>query len=170
MAVKRIVLAALLVLVLVAIAYVRAIYSNQEQSKAQSRQTIHDSLIVAQTQKTLDAERSHLIDSVRRFYIDSVYKVLSLSDSIKAGITSSNIDSLRKELADAKQTIDELRRGKDKQLQKWVNAAYTAELALLPADLSEYERSVSVKEVKDKLKKYFSLSDDSLQRLLKNNK
>jgi len=167
-AVKRILIAALLVLVLVAIAYVRAIYSNQEDSKSKSMQAVHDSLIIAQVEKSHTATQTQLIDSLRRFYIDSVYKALTASDSIKAGAATANLDSLRHELADANKTIDDLRKGKDKQLQKYVNTIYAAEMATLPADLSDYEKSVSIKEVKEKLKKYFGLSPETLDRLLKN--
>jgi hypothetical protein len=164
MTAKKIILALGLVIVLVGLAYVRAIYSNQEKEKAAARQSQTDSTAAIRAAEERGRELARVIDSVRKYYIDSMYAAMSFVPA-EGGVVSA--DSLARQLEEAQGEIAELKRQNDRQMSRTVNSIYAVELASLPADLSDYERNVAVKEIKEKLRKYFGMSNESLQKILK---
>lgn len=150
-----------LVLALVGVAYVRAVYSRQE------RQRLKVGMVPA-------TEVDRVADSLRRFYADSIGaaaaaallpSVTAESDSLRA-----EISHLKAKLTAADGRVKELTSSATRQFEKAVRAFYNQEVAALPADLSSYERGVSIKEIKAKAMKYFGVSADALGRILSRKK
>ncbi|MFH1701480.1 MAG: hypothetical protein ABIE07_12950 [Candidatus Zixiibacteriota bacterium] len=175
---KKYILVVVLVLILVSIAYIKAIYSTQERQKVQD---------ISQNDEYIgEADLEKMADSLRLFFVDSVYAALSDSISVLSDTSDSNekiaklnqtIDSLENSYKslDAKfdRTNSELKNAKDDYSGLRLNLAdkyYKGELANLPADLSDYEKSVSIKEIKNKTKKYFDLTTEQLNGIAKKNK
>lgn len=152
---------AVLVLALVGVAYVRAVYSRQERER----------LKVGMVPAT---EVERMADSLRRFYADSIGSaaVAALIPSVTAESDSlrAEIIRLKAELTAASGRIDELTDSAARRFEKAIRAFYNQEVAALPADLSSYERGVSIKEIKAKAMRYFGVSADALNRILSRKK
>jgi hypothetical protein len=151
-----------LVVGLIGIAYMRALWSHQEHPQSQAG-------LISST------EVNRLIDSLRSYYIDSVSSTAAYSKPVAAG--SVNGDSLKTEIArleddlvTAKNRIKELAADNARQIEKVIRTFYDLEVAALPADLSSYERTVSIKEIKGKVMKYFGVSAETLNRILSRKK
>ncbi len=180
---KKILLVISLIIVLAGIAYVQAIYSNQDKdSDGYVYGTkVNEEKILKDYMKREDV--ATMVDSVKTFYRDSMHTVLVDSLSIltasvmkKQGTTkpsdSKQVDSLqeansslRKRLNDANGEIKRVSQAKSEQLTKIAELFYKGEMAQLPADLTDYERAVSIKEIKAKTKQYFNLSSSAMTRI-----
>lgn len=150
-----------LVMALMGVAYVRALYSRQSQSEAKA------GMVPV-------AEVDRMADSLRQYYADSVGTAAAA-----ASVASFSVerDSLRAEIrrlnADLDATnirIKELDGKATRQIEKAVRTYYNQEIAALPADLSSYERTISIKEIKANAVKCFGLSAESLDRILSRKK
>ncbi len=151
-----------LVAVLAGVAYIRALYSHQTFPETQSK-------MISQT------EVNRLVDSLRRYYVDSLGSANAYTTSVPND--SVNIDSLKTEiarlntgLADANGEIKKLTADNNRQMERLVRSFYDHEVAALPADLSSYERTVSIKEIKGKAMRYFNVSADYMNRILSRKK
>lgn len=151
-----------LVVALAGVAYFRALYSHQTNPESQSG-------TISRT------EVNHLVDSLRRYYIDSVssanaYSTAMPHDTLNVDSLVMEIARLSSDLADANGKIKELNSGNTRQMEKLIRSFYEHEVAALPADLSSYERTISIREIKGKAIKYFGVSADSLNRILSRKK
>jgi hypothetical protein len=161
-----------LALLLIGIAYVRAIFSHQDHTGG-----IPDEVGAAIPADVLDdyvmkEEAASRLDSVQRVYADSIGKMQALvsasaeseevTDSLK-----SVIDKLSHKLKSAEQEARQAKKAKESQFEKLVAEFYKGEINRLPADLSQYEREVSVKEIRDKALKYFGVTSRKLDRIVK---
>jgi hypothetical protein len=167
---KKYVIAILLVLVLVSIAYIKAIYSSQDRQKPQEISLGDDYISKDDVVK--------MADSLRLYFVDSVYAALSdtISNLAKDSVSDGKI-------AELNQTIDSLEKSHNELFTKFATAQkdldgakndyselkldlaekyYQEELKNLPVDLTDYEKTVSVKEIKSKTKEYFGLSTKQL--------
>lgn len=172
---KKYVIAILLVLVLVSIAYIKALYSSQD------KQTVQEISLSDDYINKDDALK--MADSLRLYYVDSVYA--ALSDTISNLAKSSDSEG---EITKLNHTIDSLENSYEKIIGKLNKAQndlssakkeysglkysladkfYKEEMKNLPADLSDYEKTVSVKEIKSKAKSYFGLSTKQLNSIAK---
>lgn len=174
-----------LALVLIGIAYVRALFSHQEEDKAAGQSIDRTSSAEILEDYVGKEEVSDLIDSLRQFYIDSLgqfysdsllrLKLYTLEDT--SGTVTTNADSLVEEirqlgdkLSEAEQKIAEFEQSQQRRFEKMIYSFYSSEIASLPSDLSDYERAVSIKEVKGKAQKYFGVSAGSLEKIVKKHK
>lgn len=155
-----------LALLLIGVAYVRALFSHQDRSRiteTQSTGYVSDS-----TGKSVGRqETSTPVDSSRRDYIDSS-KTSVQQDSL-AGlqmVSSFVTDSLKEEIGRLNDSLNIVTTRNEERLGKVMVDFCNGEIASLPADLSRYERTVSVKEIKSKAVKYFDIPMDSLNGLL----
>lgn len=147
----------LLVLTLVGVAYVRALYSRQERPQTQAGM-----LSSIEVNRLIDSLRLYYVDSVNAAaHVDPVPAVSADNDSLKTEIARVKAD-----LAAANGRIKEITAGNARQIEKVIRSFYDHEVAALPADLSSYERTVSIKEIKGKAMKYFGVSAEALNRIL----
>lgn len=171
----------ILTLVLVGIAYVRALYSNQSAPSAQANQTENIGA-VSEKQATEDyisrEELGGLIDSVRLYYIDSLYTALSKSDSsaesLSGEINTDSIIAANEELsgliAELRSEVALVKSNNGDEFKRLVYRFYAGEIADLPTDFTKYEKKVSVSEIKAKTNKYFNLMDGALDRIIRSHK
>lgn len=172
---KKYIVATILIVVLVGIAYVKAIFSDQRAVK--NRPSASET---APAEEPAGKEAmAALIDSLRAYYIDSLY--IALSDSSATNPPSllekqdeivQRADSLviaNQELAlglqKSQAAYDSLLNEYGMQTLTLARIFYKNEVALLPKDLSGYEREVSIKEIKSKMKSYFNLSDEQFDSI-----
>ncbi len=171
----------ILTLLLVGIAYVRALKSNQSEVSTQVQHT--ENVGEVAEQRTTDDyikrdELGGLIDSVRLYYIDSLYTALSKSDSSSESSSGDiNTDSIIAANGELSGLIAELRRevaqvksNNGDEFKKLVYRFYAGEISDLPADFTKYEKKVSVSEIKAKTNKYFNLKAGALDRIIKSYK
>ncbi|MEE9442916.1 MAG: hypothetical protein V3V99_09645 [candidate division Zixibacteria bacterium] len=167
---KKYIIAIILVLVLVSIAYIKVIYSSQEKQRI--NYTAPDENYISKD------DVLSMTDSLRQYLIDSIYADISdspetISDNSGAdeqiALLNHTIDSLENSFNDLNAKLDissnELQNVKNDYSDLKLNLAdkyYKGELANLPADLSDYEKTVSIKEIKNKIKKYFDLTTKQL--------
>ncbi len=173
MRIMRLIAIVAVVLALVGIAYIRALYSNQERVEMIDSE-ISEQINMDDFVAKVDAYA--MIDSVRIHYIDSLAALMA-ADSMETMTDASGIavqESLHTEikvLSDSmttlKERISQLRMQHEISRDKLVYSYFTNEIALLPTDLSDYEMKVSVKEIKSKAKKYFDLSGTELESIIK---
>jgi hypothetical protein len=148
----------LLVIGLIGVAYVRALWSHQERPQSQAG-------MVSST------EVNRLIDSLRSYYIDSVGSAAAYSSPVPAISVSGDslkaeIAHLESDLATANDRIKVLVSDNTRQTEKVIRTFYDHEVAALPADLTSYERTVSIKEIRGKVMKYFGVSAETLNHIL----
>ncbi len=161
-----------LALLLIGIAYVRAIFSHQDHPGDLPKEvgaTVPADILDDYVMKEEVAAR---LDSVQQLYADSI-------DTMQAMVTASAeneratdslqavIDELTKKLASAEKKARQAKNEKESQFDKLIAGFYTGEIDRLPADLSRYERDVSIKEIRDKAMKYFGITSQKLDRILK---
>lgn len=173
----RIFIIAGLAVLLVAIAFVRAIVSHQDEGGGLNpnvAQSVPLDILNDYIEKE-DALRR--IDSVRLVYTDSLNSLqtrLASLDSIAATTTTDSlravIKSLQNNLSTSEKKAADAKQARRRQFEKLVSAFYKGEKSRLPADLSEYERDVSLKEIRAKAMTYFDLSAKELNRIIANNK
>lgn len=166
-----------LVLLLIGIAYVRALFSNQDRNSAlppEVIQTIPADILDDYLKKEEAAQR---LDSLHQFYRDSleISNVLLTAaidgrSQIEVDSLQALIEQLQKKLGQAENNIAKAKRGKTEQYEKLIAAFYNGEISQLPPDLTNYEREVSIKEVNNKAQKYFGISAKTLSRIVKNHK
>lgn len=162
----RILLAVALVVVLIAIAYVKSLYSSQEKEAVGARHLAErDSILSVNTV----AVGARISDSLQHLFHDSLQAVLAGTGRSREA-QQVCVDSLEKALGQSSALITKLRQAEGATLRRWVQAFYAGEIALLPADLSDYERNVSIKEIKNKIRTYFGLTPAELDQLLKKNR
>ena len=177
---KKVVIIVALVVLLAGIAYVQALFSSQDKSGSESAQLSEAAREDILKGYISEAEIPSIIDSVRSFYLDSLQS--AFADSIKsltsretspvpsdlkekmATLESSNTD-LNRRLKEANNEIKSIAKSKNEQVASLAETFYKFEVAALPTDLTDYERSVSIKEIKAKAKKYFNLSSQALSRI-----
>lgn len=177
MNVSKWILTVVLVLMLAGVAYIKAVYSNQDKNQSEIStldQSQADDLYDGYISRE-DHER--FVDSLRNVFFDSLTTINSLATGAEAVISQETADSLTAEIGELNSRLSktdnsfaELKRSKTRQFNKLVNSFYSNEIAALPADLSAYERKVSVREIKDKARKYFGLSADALKKIIKQQK
>jgi hypothetical protein len=171
---KRLIIVAGLVLLLIGIAYVKALFSHQDRDQALSPEVVEvvpANLLDDYIQKEEAANR---LDSLHRLYADSLQKLNSLLTEAADTQSQADIDSLhilvenlRNRVTQAEKNAKKAKQGKTQQFEKLVATFYKGEIAQLPSDLSKYEREVSIKEIKAKAQKYFGVSAKSLNRMVK---
>lgn len=182
---KKILLVIGLIAILAGLAYVRAIYSSQDTSGAfpADRSSISEKELLDNYMKKEDVLT--LMDSVRQYYHDSMHTVIVDSLSVltatvqKSAKSTSTKDSkvvdslknanerLNERLAKANSEIKRINQSKSDQVAKYAEVFYKEEIRALPPDLTDYERAVSVKEIKAKTQKYFKLSAREVQNIAK---
>lgn len=170
---RKIIVVIALALLLIGIAYVRALFSHQERRGAISPEvsrSIPADLLDDYYNKD-SAARS--LDQLRQLYSDSLIRLAALGTAMDDSLPRPPIDSLRELIRELQEKLDssveevrEARLNQASQFEKLVAAFYQGEISRLPSDLSRYEREVSIKEIKDKACKYFGLSADSLDNIL----
>lgn len=179
---KKVLLIISLIAVLAGIAYVKAIYSNQDTPGRVNtdRPSLSDDEIYSDYIKKEDV--SAMLDSLHQYYRDSLHSVIvdSLAvltasvqktakpSTLNTGLADS-LENANKELYTrlerANAEIKRINQSKTDQVIKYAETFYKKELAALPADLTEYERAVSVKEIKAKMQDYFNLSSRALKQI-----
>lgn len=166
----------LLTVILVGIAYVRALYSSQSrQGDAIPTIIVTDSISADDYVKRDDL--GSLIDSVRLYYIDSLYTALARVDSTGETRDNPPLDSMITANDELSQLILELqaevelaKENNNKDYKKLIYRFYSGEMADLPADLTKYEKDVSTSEIKTKTNKYFNLKAGALDRIIADHK
>jgi len=161
-----------LALLLIGIAYVRAIFSHQDRTDgfpSEVGKAIPANVLDDYVMKEEAASR---LDSVRRIYADSLGKmqeIIAASEDSKLAADSlkSLLDELSHKLEAAEKEARQARSAKESQFEKLVAGFYKGEVSRLPADLSTYEHEVSVNEIRDKAKKYFGINSKKLDRIIK---
>jgi hypothetical protein len=162
-----------LALLLIGIAYIQALFSHQDRNDDTISQISNSPAADPLDQYATHDQVAALLDSVRLFYIDSVYQ--ALSDSLEASKSQPTAvtDSIEKELkllsdklSGAQKEIKFLRSKNKTEFEKLVYNFYSNEMAVLPSDLSVYERDVSIREIKGKIDKYFGVSIASLNKIV----
>jgi hypothetical protein len=174
-----------LALVLIGIAYVRALFSHQEEDKAtgqdidrtSSAEILEDYVAKEEVSYLIDSLRQFYIDSLGQFYSDSLLQLRSYTLEAASGPPVVNADSLLEEIGhlgdklnEAEQKISEFEQDQQRRFEKMVYGFYSGEITSLPSDLSDYERAVSIKEIKSKAKRYFGVSAGSLEKIVKKHK
>jgi hypothetical protein len=174
MKVRKILIVIVLAAVLAGIAYVKALFSHQDRDGGSSTplQTASPSFPGGGASSENPAGRS--LDSIRLVYADSVTQLSMQLASLRDSVATSGNDSLlgvverlTDSLHTAQKGLAEARSLREKQLEQMVLGFYKGELASLPADLSNYEKGVSVKEIKAKAREYFGVSQERLEKILK---
>lgn len=166
-----------LVLALVGIAYVRALFSHQDRPETVSPE-VFESLPPDLLDDYLEKDEvARRLDSLQNFYADSLEKAFAGWESAKNEKAEAVADSLRRDvenlqnkLKTAQADVTRAEQSKTQQFEKLVLAFYHGEIAQLPSDLSKYERDVSVKEIKHKAQKYFGITSQKLNTILKKHK
>lgn len=143
-----------LALILIGIAYVRALYSHQDRVRTVETQAIghvSDSTVETVSQQEISAPAD------------------SVSQDSLAGlqiVSSCTTDSLKSEIEKITDSLNAVSAQNEKRVNKMIVDFCNGEIALLPADLSRYERNISIKEIKSKAVRYFDIPLDSLNVLL----
>ncbi len=161
-----------LALLLIGIAYVRAIFSHQDRTgglPVEVKNALPADVLDDYVVKEDVASR---LDSVRRLYVDSLDNMramLSASAENKqvADSLDSVIESLSQKLSAAEKDARKAQAQKESQFEKLIAGFYRGEIDRLPADLSPYERDVSIKEIRDKAMNYFGVTSKKLDRIIK---
>lgn len=160
-----------LALLLIGIAYIRAIFSHQDHGGIPDEigTSIPADLVDDYVKKEAAAAR---LDSLHQLYADSLEAMRALAESSSQNKhTTDSLESLIDELSEkldaAEKKARKARNEKDAQFEKLVAGFYRGEMDRLPADLSRYEREVSVKEIRSKALKYFGVSSEKLDRIIK---
>ncbi|MCK5126514.1 MAG: hypothetical protein KAR42_09680 [candidate division Zixibacteria bacterium] len=175
---KKVIIVVVLALALAGVAYIQAIFSNQDTSpnlldrKSISEEDIlKDYIKKSDVTAILDSVRQHYIDSLYSTLRDSVTKLAEQKKTVPAKMTAK-LDSLKqansklqKRISDANGEIKRVNQAKGVQAGKLAEKFYKNEIAGLPSDLTEYERAVSLKEIKSKAKAYFNISSKALKRI-----
>jgi non-ribosomal peptide synthetase component E (peptide arylation enzyme) len=171
---RKFIAIAFLALLLIGIAYVRALLSHQDREHALSPEVTRaiPAELIDDYIKRDEATRS--FDSLRLFYVDSLEKLTSYRETVIDSQPREDIDSLqadisklRDQVKQAEKNVEKAKRGKTEQFEKLIAAFYEGELTQLPSDLSKYERDVSIKEIKGKAQKYFGVSSKKLNTIIK---
>jgi len=178
MSLGKIIIIILLVCVLAGLAWVKALYSSQENHSEDLRkagwmspQEVSDEYIkIGDARRLFDSIYKRVGDSLQDLYSDS----MAVLQSYTADPALANTDSLKnliKTLEEArendKRLIENIIFEKNMQLENLVYAFYSNELKALPVDLSEYERNVSVREITDKATRYFDISESYLKKIVR---
>ncbi|MFW9817883.1 MAG: hypothetical protein ACFFEW_18360 [Candidatus Thorarchaeota archaeon] len=173
MKVKRYILIVALAAILVGIAYIRALFSNQDRISPVSPEAavlVPPEILDEYIRKDEAATR---LDSVHRLYVDSLEIVKRQISADMRSVDSATTDSLQAEIDRLTQRLDltesaATRADKEKRLQfeKLVAAFYKGEIRRLPNDLSSYEHKVSVEEIRSKAMNYFEISSKDLSRII----
>jgi hypothetical protein len=163
---RKVIAVIFLVLLLIGIAYVRALFSHQERHTSLSPEVakvVPAELLDDYLSKEQDARG---YDSLKQAYSDSLTRLNeSLTgriDSLPQAQTDSLqtlIGQLQQRLSVAEEDVREAECIQAEQFEKLIAAFYKGEVSKLPADLSSYEREVSIKEIKNKAREYFGLSE-----------
>lgn len=177
----KIVSVIILVLALIGLAYVQALFSRQKSGEAE------DVWIGRQESKEEFTRTEHyksLVDSIRQFCLDSILSegTFVTIDSMAPALLDSStvytrfdslqneIDRLGAELGIANDKIENYEIDKKAEFEKLVYRYYSREIASLPTDLTDYERSVSIKEIKGKATKYFGVTATKLEEIVRKHK
>jgi hypothetical protein len=172
---RKIISVIALALILIGIAYVRALFSHQAREGTFSQEVtrIVPPEILENYLKKEEAARAY--DSLEQFYTDSLEHLTvywsDLADSLPRTAVDSLkqlIDKLQQDLETTKENVRKAKRGKTEQFEKLIAAFYKGELSQLPADLTKYEQDVSIKEIKSKAQDYFGISSEKLNKIIKN--
>jgi len=174
MKVKKYILVTVLALVLIGIAYIRALLSHQDHPphlSEEARASVPAEILEEYIRKD---EVSARMDSIHRLYTDSLENIRLRWSNASDSADSASVDSLRKEIERLTQKLDRAeseagRADKEKtiQFEKMVAAFYSGEIKRLPSDLSPYEHKVSVEEIRNKAMNYFEISSKTLSRIVK---
>jgi hypothetical protein len=163
----RILVILLLVGVLAGVAYVRALYSRQDRDGSRNASDIRQG-----NEKGRSDAFSRTADSLRLFYIDSLTTALPPSPSVDPQLQAT-ADSLGAANETLREQLEKAQREAEAAEQTWkskydqlILAFYQGEVTALPSDLSEYERSVSIREIKSKAEMYFGISTKALERII----
>jgi hypothetical protein len=167
MMVRKVILASFLVVLIAAVAYIRALYSHQAADADKPVGIDKDSAEF----EAMYIERDSLavyLDSLRLTYLDSLQAAREQADTEVD--TSAFIDKISG-LADSVKALQKklawMRTEKQVQYEEMIRKFYRQELEALPQDLSEYEKNVLLKEIHSKLRRSFNLSSKRLAQILK---
>jgi hypothetical protein len=169
---KKLLLALLLLVIVLAVSYFKAarhssqVTSAYESGRTESTQDLTrqtergDSLErVAEEYRTLMVESLQVRDSVQASERDSITEVLSTKDD--------SLARLRKLAEQAQDSQKETSRKtySHEEILKYYKSSYRG----LPKDLSPYERRVALTEIRDKTTKKFSITFAQLDKIRKDN-
>lgn len=163
-----------LALLLIGVAYIKALFSHQDRDRSLSGEAIGKIPSEMVDDYIKKDETVRTLDSLRLFYADSLDKITNYwSDTIDP-LSQAMIDSLqclveqlKENVGEAENNVRKAKEDKTIQFERLVKAFYDGELAQLPADLSQYERDVSINEIKNKATEYFDVSLKTLDRIIK---
>ncbi len=171
---SKIVVIIFLAVLLIGVAYIKALFSHQDREGVLTSEVAGKvpPEIMDDYLKKDEAVRTQ--DSLKLLYADSLNKITAKWSNMVDSLPQANIDSLqslieqlKKKADEAEENAEKAKRGKTEQFEKLIGAFYKGEIAQLPADLTQYEREVSTKEIKSKAIKYFGISSESLKRIIK---
>jgi len=161
-----------LALLLIGIAYVRAIFSHQDHSGGIPNEV--ETAIPADILEdyVMKEEAASRLDSIQCLYVDSLDKMRALVSASADGRQATDsldsvINALSQKLDSAENDARRATTEKDALFEKLIAGFYQGEMERLPADLSRYEHEVSVKEIRDKAMKYFGVTSEKLDRIIK---
>jgi len=166
---KRVIVIVALAGLLIGVAYVRALFSHQERDGTGPTKSLGRpaaSLSPSDVTYLLDSVRLYCIDSLNRIYYPHAGAQATSVAPPEAESLRQQIRVLTEKLDQSDSRLDDLGAEQARRFEKLVAAFYANEAAALPSDLSSYERTVSVREIKTKAMKYFGLSSDSLNEIL----
>lgn len=161
-----------LALLLIGIAYVRAIFSHQDRTAGLPAEVENALPTDVLDDYAIKEEVASRLDSVRLLYADSLDKMKALvSASAENRQASDSPESvivlLTNKLDSAENDALRARSEKESQFEKLIAGFYQGEVSRLPADLSRYEHEVSVNEIRDKAVKYFGVTSNQLDSIIK---
>ena len=169
MTAKRVIIIVALAALLIGVAYVRALFSHQEYGGTMPAKTSGRPakfLSPRDVAAMRDSVRVYCIDSLNRIYYPHAGAQASEAAPLGAESLRQQIRVLTEKLGQSDSQLADLRDGQAERFEKLVAAFYANESSALPNDLSSYERTVSIREIKTKAMKYFDLSSDSLNEIL----
>jgi len=168
--VKRTIVIIVLALIIAGIAYVQALFSKQERPSGKNERMISADVLKDYLSR---ADVDSMMDSLRMFYTDSLQAVFADSLETSSHMASTGVDSLageiarlKKQLKTAENKVKNIENTSRSQKNLLIYSFYSNEVSSLPADLSDYERSVSIKEIKSKAIKYFGINSKTLNKII----
>jgi hypothetical protein len=179
---KKLLLGIVLLALLGAVSYLKVIRDSERQADAYLRgheagvlraelsdaQTDSLEMLLAQKDSLIEIWQAALKDSLqagadsRAELTDSLAAVIALKEKEIASLKKKRTVTAQKSASKPSTTVA---RTSDHEIL----AAYQQAVAKLPKDLSEYERNVALREIREETARKFAISTDRLNQIRKNN-
>ena len=179
---KKLLLGIFLLALLGAVSYLKVIRDSERQADAYLRghdtgvrsaelsdaQTDSLEMLLAQKDSLIEVWRAALKDSMqagadsRVALTDSLAAVIALKEQEIASLKKKRTVTAQKSQSKPSTTVA---RTSDHEIL----AAYRQAVAKLPKDLSEYERNVALREIREETARKFAISTDRLNQIRKSN-